>query len=83
MTYRGPYTNRVSRRRRTYTGRIRAGPRRGGIMVIVAIAVVAAALAYDLGRSLRETANGPKIKPAPSIAQESSAPVGAPGGTGR
>jgi hypothetical protein len=83
MTYRGPYTNRVSRRRRTYTGRVRAGPRRSGIIAIVAIAVVAAAVAYDLGRSLRETATGPNIKPAPSIAQETSAPVGTPGGTAR
>ena len=51
MSYHGPYTSRVTSRRRAYTGPVRAGPRRSKlafIATIVAIGFVAAAIAYDV-----------------------------------
>ena len=51
----GEYTSRVTSRRRAYTGPVRTGPRRSKlafIATIVAIGFVAAAIAYDVGRTL-------------------------------
>jgi hypothetical protein len=57
MTYRDPYSDRVSNPDPTYT----AAPRsRGGIVgAIVAIVVVAAIIAYGTNRTSTNTATGP------------------------
>jgi hypothetical protein len=63
MSYHGPYTGRLTSRRRAYTGPVRAGPRPSKlafIATIVTIGFVAAAIAYDVGRTLRNTATGPQ-----------------------
>jgi hypothetical protein len=56
MTYHGPYTHRVSRRARLYTGPLRVGgwSSRAVVAAIAAVLVAAAALAYDVSRTFMQ-----------------------------
>jgi hypothetical protein len=77
MTYRGPYTNRVTGRRRTLRGSNRAAGAwsRGRIIaIILAIVVVAAAIAYNVSSSFR-TGTASNIKPAAHSAMAPGSPA--------
>jgi hypothetical protein len=87
MTYRDPYSDRVSNPDPTYTAvPSDAGWSRGGIVgAIVAIAVVAAIIAYGNNRTSTDTAKGPNttMSEPSTTGQGGGAPAGAPGGIAR
>ena len=81
MTYRDPYSDRV-----TNADPSDAGWSRGGIVgAIVAIAVVAAIIAYGTNRTSTDTATGPNttMSEPSTTGQGGEAPAGAPGGIAR
>jgi hypothetical protein len=81
MTYRDPYSDRV-----TTPDPSDAGWSRGGIVgAIVAIAVVAAIIAYGTNRTSTDTATGPNttISEPSTTGQGGGGPAGAPGGIAR